>query len=61
MKIDENQFSIYYYLPRIKSALIVPLTVKPTKYRNPSNTIRVAVAISFTAKLYLVSPKIPAE
>ena len=31
------------------------MLLSPTKYRNPNNTIRVALAYSFTAKLHLFS------
>ena len=41
--------------------IIREMLILPTKYRNPNYTISVAMATNFTAKLHLISPKIPAE
>ena len=37
------------------------MLISLTKYRSPNNTIRVVVAMSFTANLRMFSPEIPAE
>ena len=37
------------------------MLISPTEYRNPNNTIRIAVAMIFTGNRHMFSPELPAE